>query len=188
MRIITGIYRGRILKSVPDNSVRPATDRVKGTIYNMLQNRLRVEDCMVLDLFAGSGSLGFEAISRGASHCVFVDSDLAALDVIEKNAEALDCLSSCEIIHDDALSFIGRAKGQFDLVFADPPYAYSATAELPLRLFEHDLVCREGYLIIEHHKRTVIPGNDLYSLEVEKQFGSTRVSFFTHPKPEKEHK
>src|SRR5436309_12926687 len=88
MRIITGKFKGRVLSTVRDNSVRPATDRVKGMIFNVLQNRLRLEGAIVLDLFAGSGSLGFEALSRAADRVVFVDDRSEAIEVIGRNAVA----------------------------------------------------------------------------------------------------
>jgi 16S rRNA (guanine966-N2)-methyltransferase len=161
-------------------------DRVKGTIFNMLQNRLRLEGARVLDLFAGSGSLGFEAVSRGAESCVFVDSYQPALDMIEENGNALDCLSQCEIVQDDAFSFIARSGQSFDLVFADPPYKFEGTIELPLIIFQNTLIQNEGFLIIEHHKSVIIPPADLYFQAAQRQFGSTLVSFFTHPQPKKD--
>ncbi len=181
MRIITGTYKGRLLKSPADRTIRPATDRVKGTIFNMLQNRLGIGGASVLDLFAGSGNLGFEAISRGADMCVFVDDARASLAIVEENARSLDCLPQCEIVHDDALSFIARGGRSFDLIFADPPYSYDPTPEIPEKIFQNGLLRDGGYLIIEHHKKAVIPPSRLCALAAQKQFGSTRVSFFVHP-------
>lgn len=152
----------------------------------MLQNRLRLEGARILDLFAGSGSLGFEALSRGAESCVFVDSSRPALDIMEENGEALDCLPQCEIIQDDAFSYLDRATLQFDLIFADPPYAFESTPDLPAKIFQKKLVRDEGYLIVEHHKKTIIPSDGLYALSAQKRFGSTLVSFFTHPHLKKE--
>ena len=181
MRIITGIYRGRHLATVPDRSVRPVTDRVKSTIFNMLQNRLRLDGARILDLFAGSGSLGFEALSRGAATCVFVDTSNPVLTILEENSEALGCAEACEMIQDDALSFIEHSSQPYDLIFADPPYAFAMTSDLPSKIFQKKLLRPEGYLIIEHHKTTVIPSDGLFSLAAQKRFGSTLVSFFTHP-------
>ncbi|MBI4810533.1 MAG: 16S rRNA (guanine(966)-N(2))-methyltransferase RsmD, partial [Ignavibacteriales bacterium] len=122
MRIITGKYKGRLISSISDRHIRPATDRIKTTIFDMLQNRLQLEGAKVLDLFAGSGNLGFEALSRGAKEVVFVDESNDALDIVEENAESLDCLKNCQIVHDDAVTFLKRTDDQFDLIFADPPY------------------------------------------------------------------
>src|ERR1044072_953107 len=113
MRIITAKFKGRILTCVRDDSVRPATDRVKGTIFNVLQSRLRLNDGHVLDLFAGSGSLGLEALSRGAADVVFVDDRRAVIDTIERNADLLQCGDSCILIQSDALTFIERTNDSF---------------------------------------------------------------------------
>ncbi|MBI1808023.1 MAG: 16S rRNA (guanine(966)-N(2))-methyltransferase RsmD [Ignavibacteria bacterium] len=180
MRIIAGKFGGRVLTTVRDNSVRPATDRVKGSIFNMLQNRLALSGARVLDLFAGSGSLGFEALSRGANRVVFVDESNVVLDVVGENAEKLNCVDSCEIVQTDALSYIERVGEQFDLIFADPPYAYEGTQEIPLLVFQQKLLKKGGFLIMEHTKRLKIPPSALYQIVIQKDFGNTQVSFFVH--------
>ena len=182
MRIITGKFKGRKLLSLDDKILRPATDRVKSTIFNMLQNRLRLSGANVLDLFAGSGNLGFEALSRGAKHVLFVDDSNDVLNVVEKNAKQLNCLDVCIIIQTDAESFLEKTNESFDLIFADPPYAYERTVEIPRIIFKRKLLTPDGYLIIEHSKHTKFVESELYKMEVQKEFGNTRVSFFIHPK------
>ncbi len=182
MRIITGKFKGRTLSSIQIKGLRPATDRVKSTIFNMLQNRVQIKGANVLDLFAGSGNLGFEAISRGATSVLFVDDSNEILDIVEKNAKQLNCLDMCIIIQSDAESFLKKTDKSFDLIFADPPYAYERTAELPETIFNRKLLTADGYLIIEHSKHTKITESKLYQMEVQKEFGNTRVSFFIHPK------
>ncbi len=181
MRIITGKYRGRVLDAPGGNGVRPATDRVKGTIFNMLQNRLGLKDIHVLDLFSGSGSLGFEALSRGASSIVFVDEDRAVLDSVHANARKIGCEDDCFMLKADAVEFIQQTSDKFELIFADPPYIYGGTPRLPALVFQHELLKTGGFLIIEHSKRTMFEKSDAYLLTVQKAFGDTRVSFFTHP-------
>ncbi len=181
MRIITGKFRGRRLAGVADRGIRPATDRVKGSIYNMLQNRLGLVGAEVLDLFAGTGSLGFEALSRGAASATFVDSTDAALQALEENARLLGCGDEVEIVRMDAAAFVGSSDGRYDLVFADPPYSYERTVELPGLIFSRDLLKKGGFLIIEHMRRTVFAPSPLYVNPVRKEFGATCVSFFAHP-------
>ncbi len=182
MRIITGIYKGRSLSTVKDNSVRPATDRVKGSIFNMLQNRLDLHGALVLDLFAGSGSLGFEALSRGAERVTFVDDQKAALDSLESNAESLGCTDQCEIIEDDAMTFLRRgATRQYDLIFADPPYVWEGISTLPTEIITRGLLQKSGLLIIEHAKQAVFAPSGAYAPPLCREFGNTRVSFFTQP-------
>jgi 16S rRNA (guanine966-N2)-methyltransferase len=180
LRIITGKYKGRRLATVPDKSIRPAMDLVKGSIFNSLQSRVPMEGARVLDLFAGTGSLGFEALSRGAAAATFVDDQSAALDVIEENARNLNCLEQCTLVCADALSYARKERGEFDLVFADPPYAYAGTPGIPGAIFEHQLLGKSGFLIIEHEKRTLFDPSPLYRCSLRKEFGSTHLSFFVH--------
>jgi 16S rRNA (guanine(966)-N(2))-methyltransferase RsmD len=178
MRIITGKYKGRRLTSVPDSGVRPATDRAKGTIFNALQNRLSLVNARVLDLFAGSGSLGLEALSRGAAAVTFVDERRDALDVISANARNLNCLDSCTMVRSDALSFIEREGGRFDLVFADPPYAYEETSRLPAIVFGNKLIEESGFLIIEYARGASFEPSPLFRLVLRKELGRTQLGFF----------
>lgn len=181
MYIIAGKYKGRVLETMPDRNVRPVTNRVKGTIFNMLQNRLNLNGAKVLDLFAGSGSLGLEAISRGAARSVFVDTADVAYKAIKANVNALGCESACLIVLMDAIKFIENTNEQFDLIFADPPYVYEKTAQVPRLIFNRKLLKKKGFLIIEHSKQTIFEPNTSFLLMRQKEFGSTRISFFTHP-------
>lgn len=180
MRVISGTYKGRVLRSIRDPRVRPATGRVKESIFNILQNRISLQGARVLDLFAGSGSLGFEAISRGASLVVFVDEWQGAIKTIEENAKLLRCEDRCEIIRADVYKYLKRSVGEFDLVFVDPPYRMETAAELPSRIFERKLVSQNGLLIMEHAARLKIDQNELFKLTLSRTFGSTVVSFFVH--------
>jgi 16S rRNA (guanine(966)-N(2))-methyltransferase RsmD len=169
-----------------DNSIRPATDRVKGSIFNMLQNRLSLVDAKVLDLFAGSGNLTFEALSRGAADAVLVDSGRSAIEIINRNAQQLECEDRCTILQADAIQFIDHCRDSFDLIFADPPYRYEGTRDIPALVFQRKMLKKEGFLIIEHSKHTDFPGSPDYMLSVCKEYGNTRVSFFVHPTTESE--
>ena len=162
MRIISGELRGRRLKTVPDNTVRPATDQVRGAVFNILQNRIPVHGADILDLFAGSGSLGFEAISRGAQRVVFIEYNGRVGDFIEQNAEELGCTDRCSVHMMSAFDYIARCTEKFDLIFADPPYRQETTPELPALIFARGLVRSEGYLIIEHTKHVTFPESPLY--------------------------
>jgi 16S rRNA (guanine966-N2)-methyltransferase len=179
VRIITGKYGGRTLVSARDLSIRPAMDRVKGTIFNMLQNRVRLDSAVVLDLFAGSGSLGFECISRGARQCVFVDSERGALDIIRRNADLLGCTDQCELVFDDAVSYVRGVSRKFDLCFADPPYVFEDTALLPLMIAGAGILTDEAYLIIEHTRKVRFDDPAGYSTVARKEFGATVVTFLS---------
>jgi 16S rRNA (guanine(966)-N(2))-methyltransferase RsmD len=181
MRIISGELRGRRLKTVPDNTVRPATDQVRGAVFNILQNRIPVHGAEILDLFAGSGSLGFEAISRGAKRVTFIESSGRVADFIEQNAEELDCTDRCTVFTMSAFDYISRCSEKFDLVFADPPYRQETTPELPTMIFARGIVRPEGYLIIEHTKHVTFPESATYQRTLVREFGGTILSFFIHP-------
>jgi len=184
MRVITGLYKGRIIKTVDDLSVRPATERVKQTIFNMLMSRLDLEGAHVLDLFAGSGNLGIEALSRGAGHVTFVESSEEAAGYIERNIETLGCEDAATIIETDAMRYIRDEGGRFDLIFADPPYAFEQTAEIPPLVFGNHLLKNDGYLLIEHASDLRFNDTPQYHAGPEKKFGRTVVTFFHHPHPQ----
>ena len=179
MRVISGTYKGRILRSVRDPRVRPAADRVKESIFNVLQNRIDLCGARVLDLFAGSGSLGFEALSRGAGSVVFVDEWKGAIEVIEENMKLLHCDDRCEVIKLDVYKFLRNTEEQYDLVFVDPPYRSENVADLPNRIFAFGLVSPNGILIMEHVARLKLGPSDDFHLLLQRTFGSTVVSFFS---------
>ncbi len=120
MRVITGQARGRRLISPEGYDVRPTTDKVKESIFNIIQFQLA--DAVVLDLFAGSGQLGIEALSRGAAKAVFVDSSRKSLDVVKKNIELCKFQSCSQTFLCDASAFLRSTSEKFDVVFLDPPY------------------------------------------------------------------
>ena len=181
MRIITGLYKGRVIKTVQDRSVRPATERVRQTLFNMLANRIDLDGITVLDLFAGSGSLGLEALSRGAARVIFVEQSEEAVCFIEENVRALDCEDAVEILPLDALGFLAARHGTYDLAFADPPYGFPQTDQIPRLMFEHGMIRPGGYLLIEHAKDLRFESTPWYAAGPEKKFGRTLVTFFHQP-------
>jgi 16S rRNA (guanine966-N2)-methyltransferase len=178
MRVIAGEYRGRILVTVKDLSVRPATDRVRQTLFDMLTTRMVFDGATVLDLFAGSGSLGIEALSRGAGRVVFVESSAEAASCIERNLASLGCRNRGEVVVRDAGTFLASPQQQYDLVFADPPYGYGRIGRLPEMIFGRGLVAAGGYLLIEHTRDAVFSISEQYAATITKKFGRTLVTFF----------
>lgn len=183
MRVIAGRYKGRILRSVKDQSVRPATDRVKESIFNILQNRLDLRGTKVLDLFAGSGSLGFEALSRGAANVVFVENSIKSIRSIKENINRLQCEVQCEVVKMEAQKFLSTLDETFDLIFADPPYEFSGAENLPHRIFQRRLVVPHGYVIMEHRARLSFTLEETFEFVLHRKFGNTVVSFFTPKSP-----
>jgi 16S rRNA (guanine966-N2)-methyltransferase len=178
MRVIAGEYRGRTIVTVPDRSVRPATDRVRQTLFDLLTTRMVFDDARVLDLFAGSGSLGIEALSRGARSAVFVEAAREPARLIERNLQTLRCTDRGRVVVMDALVFARGSHSPYDLVFADPPYAFEGTAGLPGLLIGSALVAPGGWLLIEHTNAQVFTDTDRYSVGPVRKFGRTVVTFF----------
>ena len=126
MRIVAGEWRGRKLAAPKGEATRPTADRTRETLFSMLTSRLGSFDGLsVADLFAGSGALGFEALSRGAAHCLFVEQDDAALKVLRSNVATLDARARCEVRGGSVMS-LGPAKAAHDLILLDPPYGTGA--------------------------------------------------------------
>jgi 16S rRNA (guanine966-N2)-methyltransferase len=184
MRVIAGLYKGRILKTVNDLSVRPATDRVKQTLFDMLASRVAMEGAHVLDLFAGSGSLGIEALSRGADHVTFVETNPDATEYIERNVEALGCGAQVEIVLMDAMHYLRETQEHFSLIFADPPYGFEETPSIPSVTFTDRRLTRHGYLLIEHASNLAFQSTPLYHAGPMKKFGRTIVTLFHYPRQE----
>lgn len=179
MRIIAG-QAGSIPIEVPRSMTRPTTDRVREAMFSSLANRIPGSD--VLDLFAGSGALGLEALSRGATSATFVDSSRDSIRVIEGNLRKSN-LPGGRIQQRDALAFAaGLAPASFDLIFADPPYAKDEDARSLLESLLHapaivGLLREEGLLVLESWSKLPLPDSPAWNTTREKVYGSTRVSF-----------
>jgi 16S rRNA (guanine(966)-N(2))-methyltransferase RsmD len=178
MRITTGRFKGRPIGTVRDLSVRPATDRVRQSVFNILTHRMGVEGMTVLDLFAGTGSLGFEALSRGAARVTFVDNDPRVVRLLNTTTRTLRCDDAVTVVGADALDVVASARGPYDLVFADPPYAWQGTGRLPELIFSRGLVAPAGMLLIEHPRGIQFPPSPLYREKDQRTYGRTVVTMF----------
>lgn len=195
MRIITGSAKGVQLKTVKGLQVRPTADRVKESIFNILENidmsrylsadktgeqAHAVCQAKVLDLFAGTGNLGLEALSRGARHAVFVDKSPASLSVIRENIQAAQMTQLCEVIKCDAFSALDKMKKEgrsFNLVFADPPYNQGLAARTANSFDDGNLLASGGILLLEHSKDETIGGTwQKLDLIRSRQYGQTIFS------------
>lgn len=120
MRVITGISKGRVLKTLEGENTRPTIERVKEAVFSIIQ--FEIEGRRVLDLFAGSGQLGIETLSRGADSAVFIDSDKQAIQIVKANLESTGLGENAAVLQTDALAFLQTSELIFDIVFLDPPY------------------------------------------------------------------
>jgi 16S rRNA (guanine(966)-N(2))-methyltransferase RsmD len=146
MRIISGSARGRKLQEPAGNAIRPTTDMVKESVFNIIQFQLAGR--RVLDLFAGTGQLGIEALSRGASAAVFVDESAEALKLVRLNLKAAGFENAAQVVRTDALSFI-KSGAKFDIVFLDPPYDTPLLDQALRHIFEFDILQENGIIICE---------------------------------------
>ncbi len=181
MRIISGEYRGRILRSPADGKTRPTSDRLRETLFNILQPKIDNET-RFLDLCAGTGAIGIEALSRGAKFSTFVDKSRRACALIEKNLDLLDISEEkTEVFCDSAEKFIIRKHSiAWNIVFYDPPYQTDyATALVGFSENAANLLDEEGVLIVEHHTKNVIPDaiGEIRRWRILKQ-GETQLSFY----------
>lgn len=175
MRIIAGIHRGRILASPRDLSVRPTTDRAKQTIFDILANRILFDGIRVLDLFAGSGSLGLESISRGAASVTFVDNSRDSLALLKHNADTLGCAEQCTLYQADVFWYLKNTNATYDLVFADPPYKLETIGTIPRAIFESGVLRKGGYVVMEHSRDSAIDLEEKIYDILRKPFGQTTV-------------
>ena len=146
MRIIAGARRGHKLYDFEGKDIRPTTDRVKESMFNLIQDF--IPGSLVLDLFAGSGALCFEALSRGANGGVCVDKDARSIEVIKKNNKTL-AFSNVEIINCDAMSFLDSTKKEFSLIFLDPPYNKGYIAPVMEKIIEKNVLADSGIIVLE---------------------------------------
>jgi 16S rRNA (guanine966-N2)-methyltransferase len=170
-----GALRGRKLRTVPGQSVRPSSDRVREAVFQILAARL--PGARVADLFAGTGALGIEALSRGAASCLFVERERRVAAVIERNLRELELSTVGRVVVgsvEDRLPLIGRAQPEgFDLILLDPPYRYAGAPALLARLA--DLLAAGGRLIWEHHRGAVeLP--PALAVTDERSYGQTVIT------------
>jgi 16S rRNA (guanine966-N2)-methyltransferase len=167
MRIVAGELRGRRILSPDGLDTRPTTDRVREAVFNALASLDNVVDASVVDLFAGTGAMGLEALSRGAAHCRFVERDHRALRLLRENVATLGLADRATVIAADAATY-GATMAPADLVLADPPYGFPGWAALlePLR---------SGFVVAESDR--AVPAAEGWEVVREKRYGRTFVSF-----------
>ena len=174
MRITGGAFARRTIDAPRGDRTRPTTDRVREALFSALGSRTALSGARVLDLFAGSGALGLEALSRGAAHATFVEQHAPTLAVARRNVAALGVEAQATFVRADALAYLGRAPGAFDLVLADPPYGLAALAALPDTA--RPLLAPGGLLVLEHDDRHAFEHADGW--RQSRTYGGTVVSLF----------
>lgn len=176
MRIITGLLKGRKINIPKGLDVRPTTDRVKEGLFSVISAYRLIQGSRVLDLFAGSGNLGFEALSRGARSVRFVDHNRKNLDLIKKLAGRFDMTEQTDTVNVDAKYFLEGAPVPADIIFCDPPYKYRDAEEIAEAIFSNQWLQPNGWFILEHNKYYDF-SEHTHCFKVKK-YGRSYVSFF----------
>ena len=150
MRVIAGIRKGLKLKAPDGMDTRPTTDRVKESVFNILQPYFPAE--RVLDLFAGSGALGIEALSRRSTHCIFVECDRAAFSAVRQNIKASAFEDSSSLIFSDSMAYLDKCTQAFDIIFLDPPYNKGFLGAVIDKIIKNGLLSEDGIIVAETEK------------------------------------
>ena len=175
MRIVGGKYKGRIFNPDKKFIARPTTDLAKEGLFNILSNRYEFTGMKVLDLFSGTGSIGYEFLSRDAAEVTFVDKDSHHIRFIRKTIAQLQAENST-IIQDDVFRFLKNCPYSFDIVFADPPFEFKFLDEIPRAVFESGVLKDHGLLVLEHSK-----SHEFFKMPQFKElrkYGKVQFSFF----------
>lgn len=151
MRIIAGTLRGRRLNPPSNLPVRPTTDMARESLFNILNNYVDYEECSVLDLFAGTGAVSLEFVSRGVKDVTSIDINNACTEYIKSVSRQMN-VGNIHVVRADVFDLLKRAYKKFDIVFADPPYALQALPNLPDIVFQSDVLTEDGIFILEHPK------------------------------------
>lgn len=176
MRIISGAFKGKRISAPKNLPARPTTDMAKEGLFNILNNHYYFEDCVVWDLFSGTGNISYEFASRGSKKIIAVDDNVKCVKFIQKTADQLNL--DIEVFKSDVFKFLERTKSKADIIFADPPYAlpigdFERIVKLVL---ENNLLFEEGQLIIEHSTHTDL--SSFNNFRNKRKYGGSVFSFF----------
>jgi 16S rRNA (guanine966-N2)-methyltransferase len=177
MRIVGGKYKGRIFKPNKSFTARPTTDLAKESLFNILMNRYDFTGMKILDLFSGTGSIGYEFASREAGEVTLVEKNLLHVRFIHDVVEKLQ-INNAHVVHDDVFRFLKFTRKKFDIVFADPPYDFPFISEIPLAVSNSEVLKDGGLLIIEHSKDQDFSSYPFYS--ETRKYGKVNFSFFIY--------
>lgn len=176
MRIISGKYGGRRLSPPKNITARPTTDFAKESLFNLLQNRMDFEGVEMLDLFAGTGGIGLEFISRGAREVTAVELAHTQQNFIIQTCKQLG-IRNLQVVRGDVFKFLNTCRIKYDFIYADPPYALEQLSTLPDSILSREILKEGGWLVVEHGKDTDF---SLHPRHVEtRKYGSVHFSFFS---------
>lgn len=172
MRVISGKYRGKKLQEFDLQTTKPTLDRVKESMFNLIQ--FQISDAVVCDLFAGTGALGIECVSRGARYVCFVDSNPKAIKIVQQNLKNMD--RQYTVVNQDYLTFLKQCKEKFDIFLIDPPYKTELGIQAIKYINNNNLLNEQGVILFETSKDMVFDFSSLQNLDMDKRiYGSVAV-------------
>lgn len=177
MRIISGKYKGKIISPPAGLGIRPTTDFAKTALFNILNNHFDFEEISVLDLFCGSGSISFEFLSRGCKHIIAVDKNFNSVKFVRDFLVNLK-EEHVKVVSHDALKLIAASNEQFDIVFADPPYAMKEVESIPEMIFKNHILKPDAWFILEH--RGDVKFDDHPNFKEKRTYGNVSFSIFVN--------
>ncbi len=175
MRIISGLYKGRRISAPSNITARPTTDFAKEGLFNLLNNRIDFEGIEVLDLFAGTGGIGVEFVSRGANIVISIEQNERHCAFIRKVCAELK-IDSLTLVKTDVFKYIASCHFKFDMIFADPPYELDKIDEIPNLIFSHQLLKPDGLFVLEHSAKSNFESHP--NFESHRNYGNVNFSFF----------
>jgi len=179
MRVVAGTLRGRTIASAESPGLRPTADRTRETLFNMIASRFDLEDVRALDLYAGTGALGIEALSRGALHCTFVERERNATRLIHQNLAALGLHDRAAVVNADTLAWLARASESFGLIVADPPYALARTLPTLLdAIVANRRLAPHGLLVVECAEAVPAPVHPALQCIADRTSGAARIALY----------
>ena len=179
MKVISGLLKGRNIEGYNIIGTRPTMDRVKESLFGMIQNNIK--NSTILDLFAGSGQLGIEAISNGANLCYFIDNNKEVINILNKNINNLNIKSNSKVILSDwkkALNDFSNQNQKFDIIFVDPPYDYDVYEKILDKVSSLNLLNENGLIILEHSNLNLKDKYHNLILYKTKKYGSKSVNIY----------
>lgn len=175
MRIVSGKFKGRHFDPPSNITARPTTDFAKESLFNLINNEMNIEGITALDLFAGTGSISYELVSRGAAYVTAVEMAQTQLAYIHKVCGLLK-IDNLRIVKQEVFRFIDNTQVAYDLVFADPPYQLPNITEIPDHVLSHNHLKKDGLLIVEHGSKTSFEGHPAFY--DHRNYGNVHFSFF----------
>lgn len=173
VRVISGSARGKKLLAPSGLATRPTADRVKEAVFSIITPYLPAQN--VLDMFAGSGALGIEALSRGSKHAVFTEADKAALSVIRQNLDLARVGERAEVVAGDAFKYLSGTSLSFDVIFLDPPYNTGLLKKALTLIFERELLSDDGIVVVESELAGEEPEDSRFDIVKQAKYGKTVV-------------